>query len=191
MSEESGPAPAPPYAAVVLAGGRGSRLGGVDKGGVEVDGVPLLERVLAAVAPDAPGVVVGPGRPTSRPVAFTREDPPLGGPVAGLYAGLDALPRPLPTLVAVTAVDMGWLRPDTFARLVAAARGRDGAFLHAADGWRQLCGVVRAERLAAVRPATTDGVSVRRLLAPLDLAEVAPTGRESDDVDTWDDLADR
>lgn len=191
MSEESVPARPLPYAAVVLAGGRGSRLGGVDKGGVEVDGVPLLERVLAALAPEAPVVVVGPARPTSRPVVFTREDPPLGGPVAGLYAGLDALPHPLPPLVAVTAVDMGWLRDDTFDRLVAAAQGHDGAFLHATDGWRQLCGVVSAERLAAVRPEAADGLSVRRLLAPLDLAAVEPTDREADDVDTWEDVEGR
>ena len=38
------------YDAIVLAGGRGSRLGGVDKGAVDIGGVTLLQRVLTATA---------------------------------------------------------------------------------------------------------------------------------------------
>jgi molybdopterin-guanine dinucleotide biosynthesis protein A len=166
----------------------------VDKSALVVDGATLLDRVLTALPDAEPVVVVGPEHPTSRPVLFTLEDPPAGGPVAGLVAGLDALDadeRPTPGLLAVVAVDMGWLTPATFERLRNAAEGRDGAFLHAPDGWRQLCGVLRTERLRTVRPEDPDGVSVRRLLAPLDLAEVAPSEREADDVDTWADLAPR
>ncbi|MGN0063493.1 MAG: molybdenum cofactor guanylyltransferase [Nocardioides sp.] len=187
-------ATASPYAAIVLAGGRGSRLGGVDKGAVLLADAPLLEHVLTALGGAAPVVVVAPERPTVRPVRFTLEDPPYGGPVAGIVAGLDSLAaggEPLPALVALVAVDMPWVTADTFARLVEAVGERDGAFLHAADGYRQLCGVVRTDRLRAVRPQVADGLSVRRLLAPLDLAVVQPTEREADDVDTWADLEPR
>ena len=41
---------------------------------------------LAAVACAGRIVVVGPPQETSRPVDFVREDPPLGGPAAGLLA---------------------------------------------------------------------------------------------------------
>lgn len=180
----------PPYAAIVLAGGRGSRLGGVDKAALLLRDTPLLDHVLGALGPRTPVVVVAPPHPTVREVRFTLEEPPFGGPVAGIVAGLDALGEagPLPPLVALVAVDMPWVTADTFDRLVEASRGRDGAFLHASDGYRQLCGVVRTQRLHEVRPQVADGLSVRRLLAPLDLAEVPPTDREADDVDTWDDL---
>jgi GTP:adenosylcobinamide-phosphate guanylyltransferase len=48
-----------PYVAIVLAGGRGTRLGGRDKAAVEVAGRSLLERALSAVAGAATVVVFG------------------------------------------------------------------------------------------------------------------------------------
>ncbi|MFT4082535.1 MAG: NTP transferase domain-containing protein, partial [Nocardioides sp.] len=77
------------YAAIVLAGGRGSRLGGVDKATLEIGGRSLLHRVLAACADAAEVVVVG------DPVAgtearFVREQPPYAGPAAALLAGWTA-----------------------------------------------------------------------------------------------------
>jgi molybdopterin-guanine dinucleotide biosynthesis protein A len=56
--------------AVVLAGGTGARLGGVDKAALEVDGVTLLERTLTATMAATEVVVVGPEVPTSRPVTW-------------------------------------------------------------------------------------------------------------------------
>jgi molybdenum cofactor guanylyltransferase len=80
------------YAAVILAGGAGRRLGGVDKPMLAVGGRPMLARVLDAVADAAVRVVVGP--PTlSLPDGVVRvsEEPPGGGPVAAAAAGLAAL----------------------------------------------------------------------------------------------------
>lgn len=188
------------FAAVVLAGGTGQRLGGVDKAGLQLDGRPLLAWALDAVAEAVAVAVVGPAAPTSRPVVLTREDPPGGGPCAGLLAGRDALGSVLDdaTWLAVLAVDMPRVTDRTFDRLLAAARGRDGAFLHDDRGGRQLCGVVAVRRLDAVRPppepgsglGAGHGMSMRRLLAPLDLAQVRGAGREAHDVDTWEDLRD-
>ncbi|MEW2222699.1 DUF6457 domain-containing protein [Streptomyces sp. NPDC006990] len=64
---------------------------GADKPAVTVGGRPLLDRVLAACGDAAATVVVGPRRPTCRPVLWAREEPPGGGPLAALQAGLDAL----------------------------------------------------------------------------------------------------
>lgn len=177
-------------AAVVLAGGTAARLGGADKATLELRGRPLLEHVLAAVPVEAEVVVVGPPTPTSRPVAFTREEPPLGGPVAGLVAGVAALTAP-PDLLVALAVDMPRLDAATVDRLVLAARERDGAFLHDHDGRRQLAGVLTTSGLRSLPdPATAHGASVRSLLDGLDLAAVPAVADEAADVDSWQDLRD-
>ena len=100
----------PTWAAVVLAGGSGRRLGGPGKPTLPVAGVPMLDRVLAAVAHAGVRVVVGPsGLALPAGVDRTREEPPGGGPVAALAAGLAALDhpgRPAPEVVAVLAADL-------------------------------------------------------------------------------------
>lgn len=179
------------FCAVILAGGTAARLGGADKASVEYDGRTLLEHALDAVVDAAEVVVVGDPVPTTRPVTFTRENPRYGGPVAALLTGRDALLR-RPRTLGVLAVDMPRVTAHTFRRLHEAVAGRDGAFLVAADGHRQLAGVIDAARLDAVRPdhEGQHGMSVRRLLAPLDLADVPADGNEGRDIDTWADLRD-
>ena len=89
-----------PVDLIVLAGGRGSRLDGALKPAVEVAGRTLLSRVLDARPLAQQAVVVGPveaqpaaidehGNAVS--VIWALEDPPFGGPVAGLAAGLTAI----------------------------------------------------------------------------------------------------
>ncbi|PUA83152.1 molybdopterin-guanine dinucleotide biosynthesis protein [Nocardioides currus] len=165
---------------------------GIDKASIELGGRTLLEICLDAFLDADEVVVVGPRTVrTTRPVTFTREDPPLGGPVAGLLTGVDALLR-TPRLLGVLAVDMPRVSAHTFRRLREAGTDRDGAFLVDEDGRRQLCGVVAFEALARVRPdlESQHGMSLRRLLADLDLAAVEPLGDEARDIDTWADLRD-
>ena len=180
------------FCGVVLAGGTAARMDGVDKASIELAGRTLLAYAVDAFLDADEVVVVGPaGVRTERPVTTVFEDPPRGGPVAGLLTGVDALLR-TPLLVGVLAVDMPRVTPATMRRLREAAAGRDGAFLVDADGRRQLAGVLDAARLHAVRPDLEGqhGMALHRLLAPLDLAEVAATGDEAVDVDSWADLRD-
>ena len=177
---------------MLLAGGTAARMDGIDKASIELGGRTLLEICLDAFLDADEVVVVGPRTVrTTRPVTFTVEDPPRGGPVAGLLTGVDALFRPA-RLVGVLAVDMPRVSAATFRRLREAAAGHDGAFLHDPTGRRQLCGVVGADALARVRPDLEGqhGMALRTLLAPLDLAEVAAVGDEARDIDTWTDLRD-
>lgn len=180
------------FCGVVLAGGTAARMGGVDKASVELDGRTLLAHALEAFLDAEEVVVVAPESvPTDRPVTFACEDPPRGGPVAGLLTGVDALLR-RPRLVGVLAVDMPRVSAATMRRLRKAARGHDGAFLVDGEGRRQLAGVLDAARLDDVRPDLEGqhGMALHRLLAPLDLALVAADGDEAVDIDSWTDLRD-
>jgi len=190
------PAPGAPLslAAVVLTGGSGARLGGADKAALELAGVSLLERALAATVAATEVVVVGRHVRTSRPVTWTLEDPPSGGPAAGVLAGLDRL-TDAADLVAVLAVDMPRVNAGTVARLTWAVEAEgevDGALLVDPDGRRQLLAAVyRVPALSAARPADPSGeagLPMRRLVAPLRLVEVPTVGDEARDVDTWSDL---
>ncbi|MGZ8741294.1 MAG: molybdenum cofactor guanylyltransferase [Nocardioides sp.] len=180
--------------AVILTGGTAARMDGIDKASIEVGGVTLLERALAATMAALEVVVVGREVPTSRSVTWTREDPPLGGPAAGLLAGLDRFLR-TPDLVCVLAVDMPKVNAGTVARLTWAVERDadvDGAVLVDDAGKRQtLAGVYRTSSLHSARPADREqehGLAVRRLVGLLRLAEVPVVGNEAQDIDSWKDL---
>jgi len=180
------------YAAIVLAGGRASRLGGADKASIELRGRTLLEHALDAVIDAGEVVVVGQSVPTDRPVTFVVEDPQYGGPVAGLLTGRDSLLRQFPTL-AVVAVDMPFLTASTVRRLQDAAVGHDGAVLAGPDdGRRQLAFVVATEALDRARPdrEAQHGHPLWPMLDRLDLVVVPALAREHRDIDTWTDLRD-
>jgi molybdopterin-guanine dinucleotide biosynthesis protein A len=174
------------WAAVILTGGTGSRLGGADKAALEHAGRSLLEGALAAVAAADEIVVVGPEVATSAPVHFTREDPPGGGPLAALAAGVAVLTG-VHDRVVVLAVDMPHVSAATVARLLEAASDQDAAWLTGPDGRRQLAGVVRPGLVPGAGQA--HGAPMRSLMAAGTSCDVPARGREADDVDTWDDLA--
>jgi molybdopterin-guanine dinucleotide biosynthesis protein A len=82
------------FDAVILAGGKSTRLGGVPKAGLKYDGATLLQRALAAAYGAGRVVVVGPDPGTLPYGTLTaREDPPFAGPAAAIEAGLSALSR--------------------------------------------------------------------------------------------------
>lgn len=178
---------------VVLAGGRGSRLGGVRKADLHHDGTTLLDRALAACADCTEVVVVGDPPAGGRAgVRFVREEPAHGGPAAALLAGAAAL-APGTTTVVALGVDMPLLDRAAVRRLVGAASdpGSDGSVLVDATGRQHLALVARTEALVRVAPPTAErtGMPLRRLLAGLRLVPVAARAGEEADVDTWDDAA--
>lgn len=177
------------YDAVVLAGGRATRLGGVDKPSIEVAGKSLLERALDACSGARVTVVVGTQRPTSRPVTWTLEDPPHGGPLAGLGAGLALLPGDAQRVV-VLAVDMPFLTADAIDGLLAQLAGHDAAVFVDDDGVAQpLAGAYLASALtASVRACgPLRGRPVMRILDSLRTVTVADDGATRD-CDTADQV---
>ncbi|MEU6758254.1 NTP transferase domain-containing protein [Streptomyces sp. NPDC046685] len=180
------------YDAIVLAGGAARRLGGADKPALSVGGRALLDRVLDACPDALTTVVVGGRRPTARPVRWALEDPPGGGPVAALDAGLR---RTTAGLVLVLSADLPFLDRETVRTLLLAA-GPDGAMLRDADGRDQpLVAAYRAEplrreiALLATEHGSLNGLPLRALTAELDLTPVTARPLAAFDCDTWDDLA--
>lgn len=88
----------PLFSGLILAGGAGRRVGGRDKGWIEVDGVALARQVHARLAPQVDDVVISANRNQERYAElgtvvgdqFHSETEPYAGPLAGLAAGLAA-----------------------------------------------------------------------------------------------------
>ncbi|MFP8959477.1 DUF6457 domain-containing protein [Streptomyces nanhaiensis] len=199
------------YDAVVIAGGAARRLGGTDKPALTVGGRTLLDRVLHACADAARTVVVGPRRPTARPVDWTREEPPGGGPLAALDAGLRRVGS---GTVLLLSADLPFLTPATVRALLDGLHGAygtdtgpggshgpdgpggpDGAIVD--DGRAQpLLGAYRTESLRrelallAAEHGQPANLPLRLLTDELVLRRIAPAGpEEARDCDTWEELA--
>ncbi|MQY12734.1 Molybdenum cofactor guanylyltransferase [Streptomyces sp. RB5] len=181
------------YDAIVLAGGAARRLGGADKPGLRVGGRALVARVVDACRSAGTVVVVGPHRPElDARVAWAREEPPGGGPVAALAAGLA---RVTADTVVVLSGDLPFLGAGTVQALIDETGDADGAMAVGADGRDQP--LVAAYRTAALRAGLrrlTDehggpaGLPLRLLTKGLRLARI-PAGASAFDCDTWEDLA--
>lgn len=79
-----------PDALIVLTGGAGHRLGGLDKASIEWGGRTLLDSAIAS-GRGRPVVIAGRHRSAQGGVISVLEDPPGGGPAAGLAAAARAL----------------------------------------------------------------------------------------------------
>lgn len=167
-------------AAVVLAGGASRRLG-ADKLTLRRDGRTLLAHVVAgAAAACSPVVVVGPRTQVGVEVVWTREQPPGGGPVPALRAGLDRVPTPLVALLAGDAP----AGPSAIDALLDAVDPEvDGAILVDAAGRDQLlCGVYRTDALRVA--AGFGGRSMREVVARLRVRRVPDPDERAADIDT-------
>jgi molybdopterin-guanine dinucleotide biosynthesis protein A len=171
------------FDAVILAGGSGERLGGVDKPGITLNGTTLLDRALDAVAHASKIVVVGPERPTAHSVDWTLEHPSGSGPVAALSAGLELTTE---DRVVLLASDLPFIDGSTIDALLASAEERDGAIALDVTGRRQP--LLAAYSVTALRERLASSHrSMHSLIEGLDLAEIQ-VGRAADDCDTWEDI---
>ncbi len=181
-------------AVVVLAGGTGERLGGVDKGALVIGGTSLLDGVLEATASAVRTVVVGDKRPTVREVEWTREEPVGTGPLAALLAGVELLDPEVTPFTGVFATDLVKLGPSDVTRLLDVlldTTDAEAALFRDADGHDQpLAAVYRTSALAtALRELSPlAGKPMRALIRTLTTTEVPDRGA-STDCDTPEQLA--
>ncbi|MDO5677849.1 MAG: NTP transferase domain-containing protein [Propionibacteriaceae bacterium] len=192
----------------MLGGGRSSRMGR-DKLALERDGETLLAQTCSAAARFAERVIVaGPMRP-HLDVEFVPEDPPFGGPVAGIAAAVAALVEGVslvepsaseergaalvskPGDVLILAGDLA--NAEAVVDLLAHAEmGPDGVVLQDDEGWPQY--LAGRYRLSAIERAARDAssvrdISVRRFLRGLDVNLVPAPASVTADVDTPEQAA--
>ncbi|HEX7044123.1 MAG TPA: molybdenum cofactor guanylyltransferase MobA [Burkholderiales bacterium] len=123
---------------VILAGGRGSRMGGEDKGWVLVNGRPMVEHVIERLRPQVGALLISANRNQARYEALgypvvTDALSGFQGPLAGVAAALAVARTPL--LVTVPC-DSPLIGADLVARLAAALARHDADIVYAHDGAR-------------------------------------------------------
>ncbi len=188
------------FDAIVLAGGRSSRLDSAPKAEFTVDGVTLLDRTLAAVRTARRIVVVGPEPERALPdtVLRTREDPPFSGPAAGIAAGLDALEGASTTRARVTLVlacDMPRIDLAVPALVAALAEHphSDGVVAVDSDSHEQpLAAGYRTDAITRAvehhrAEGRLDALPVFRLIEGLALVPLRVPDAATADVDSWAD----
>jgi len=153
---------------LILAGGRARRMGGLDKGLLAFRGRPLVEHAIAAMAPQAGGLIISANRNRARYRAYgwpvvADDTGDYAGPLAGIASGLQAAATPF---VLCAPCDAPFL-PHTLAAVLARTLAERQADICAAhDG-------VRLQPLFAL---------LRRALLPDLLAYLAGGGRR---VEGW------
>lgn len=150
----------------VLAGGRGRRLGGVDKGWYRLEGQPLIARTLARVAPQCAAAVISANRNLAHYRALGHrvvvdEGADFDGPLAGIAALLRAAATPY---VLIVPVDTPALPLDLAARLGDALHAStDLAVASCAGRMQPLHALLRRELLTDLDAARADGVQAARV----------------------------
>jgi molybdopterin-guanine dinucleotide biosynthesis protein A len=175
----------------ILAGGRATRLAGLDKAWLERGGQPQVLRLARAFAGDVAGVLVSANRDAARYAAHALATVPDRYPGLGPIAGLDAL---------AAACTMPWMLTlpvdlmDPGGKLLPSLRAEadaDGAYAVDDDGPQPLVALWRVDALrAALAAALADGDhAVHGLQARLRMAAVRLPGVRFGNLNTPADLA--
>jgi len=184
------------FNAIIVAGGRATRLGGIDKTALLFNGRTLLQCALDAVrdAKEIALVGVSVDVPPTPGLRRTAEEPRWGGPAAALSAGLHNLRLSRVETTVVIAADMPRVAGAVALLLNAFAVNPDfdGVIAVDSSGRRQyLLGVYRtgALRNAVAAAGALDDAAVRTVIGALVLREVMIPDEFCADVDTPADAA--
>ncbi|GHD28428.1 molybdenum cofactor guanylyltransferase MobA [Parahalioglobus pacificus] len=161
---------------LILAGGRGSRMGGVDKGLVDIDGRPLIAATIERLRPQASTIVISCNRNAEhyRPYA-DRLVTDLRADFQGPLAGIEALGEINTPLLLVTPCDTPNIPSNLGARLLAAMTPATDAVYAQSDGRQHyLCLLLRQRALPTLSPYLDSGQrSVRHWLQTLNTEAVS------------------
>jgi molybdopterin-guanine dinucleotide biosynthesis protein A len=189
--------------AVIIAGGRGARLGGVRKADLRIGGARLIDRVTARLGGIAVPAMVAIGAAPyggslpadSVPVADLAA--PVAGPLAGLAAAVAHLRQSgiAEGVLVSVAVDTPFL-PERFAAAMSAALGKDAAvFATWGEAFYPPNAAWRLEALADLPARVLQGKapkSLRALLEEIGARRVDWTAEATQDpfcnLNTLDDL---
>jgi molybdenum cofactor guanylyltransferase len=112
---------------LILAGGRGSRMGGVDKGLQNFNGAPLAFHAMMRLAPQVSNVMINANRNLGAYEGFGVEVwpdalPDFAGPLAGFLAGFEHCETPY---LLTVPCDVPRFPADLAARLLTALHAQD------------------------------------------------------------------
>jgi molybdopterin-guanine dinucleotide biosynthesis protein A len=183
--------------ALILAGGKATRLGGIDKREIVVDGRTIFERQLAALSPCVAEILVS-SRQTILGFRTVVDQEPDLGPLAGIAAGLAAAATPW---LFVIAGDMPHIdRPLVELMLSRASGESDAVGIRIGNLLQPLCTVLR---IAVWRPLVAARIAARQLkvsalltdedvrvhwIEEAELRTIDPGLRSLHNVNTPDDL---
>lgn len=146
--------------AVVLAGGRGRRMHGADKGLVDFAGRPLVSHALDALAPQVGGLLISANRNLARyrqfgwPVVTDAGATPSCGPLAGVLAAL----RHCPTDYLLTVpCDAPFVADDYAARMATAIGAAAAAVAHDGARMQPVFALLHRRLLAPLQTHLTSG----------------------------------
>ena len=168
--------------AAILCGGRGRRMGGLDKSALMIDGQSVLSRQLAALRPLTPHVMLV-GRASDRPappgVAVHDDSMPDCGPLGGIITALEVAPT---DRVLVLACDLPFVTTHFLSALANLEPSADALVPRDEEGRYAICAVFHRRVAPALRVATVSGT--RKLQDALGHLTVTEVPRAV--LTTWD-----
>ena len=134
---------------IVLAGGQGRRMGGVDKGLQLLHGKPMVAAVLARLVPQVSEILINANQNLDAYAQFGHRVIPdaiggFAGPLAGLHACLSEAKN---ELVLTVPCDSPFLPFDLFSRLHSRFEGKDLAVAKTGDQAHPVFSLVRVSVL--------------------------------------------
>jgi molybdopterin-guanine dinucleotide biosynthesis protein A len=144
---------------IVLAGGLGRRMGGVDKGLQPLHGRPMVQWVLERLAPQVDEIIVNANQNVEEYRKFGYKVVPddvagFAGPLAGLHAGMKAAAH---TLVATVPCDSPFLPSDLIERLGGFLKSNDLAVAKTGEQPHPVFALVRRHCLESLEAFLAQG----------------------------------
>jgi molybdopterin-guanine dinucleotide biosynthesis protein A len=160
---------------IILAGGKGRRMDGLDKGMVEFRNMPLIEHVLHRIAPQVDALMINANRnfdfyaASGLPVV-PDERLDFAGPLAGIEASLSKAPTPLALIVPC---DTPFLPTDLVTRMIDVMHKEQADVVIPDDGEREqplICLMKTSLKESISRVLDANSPKVRDWLALQNLA---------------------
>ena len=164
---------------LILAGGRGERIGGSDKGWIEYRGKPLIMHVAERLRPQVQSIIISANRNLDRYAAIGlvvsdgdagMQVEPFAGPLLGVLSGLRCARTPW---VVVVPCDAPHVPPDLVQRLFDAVTDKSAVYARAGGAMQPAFALVHTSAADSLQRTLASGErSLQRWLASLNAVAV-------------------
>jgi molybdopterin-guanine dinucleotide biosynthesis protein A len=173
-------------AGIILAGGKGRRLGGVRKADLRIGGAPLLDRVASRLAPHVESILLATGnveKSSSLRSGMKTVPDDSSGPLAGIRAAAEYLARESAgfDIIVTVAVDTPFLPNDFAETLIEQARLHGAAYAAWGENFYPTNAAICASLLSGGLRQIGEGSGPRALLATMDAKRIDWRDRAASD----------